>query len=337
MDYRNLGRSGVKVSPLCLGAWQFGQRSSEEESFRLIDIALERGLNFLDTANVYGSGLSETVIGKAFQANGQRHRWFLATKFMGSMDAADPNARGVSRHHIVEACEASLRRLQTDYIDLYQFHDPNSQAGIPIDESLRALDDLVRAGKVRYLGTSNFSAWHLVESLWAAKEYGLNRPISEQPAYNLLDRRAEREVIPMARSYDLAILPWSPLAQGFLTGKYRRGETQPADTRLAAGVSANSGEHAVERAFDLVEVLESLAQEKNIPVSQLSLAWCIQQPGITSAIIGPRTLEQLEDNLAALDVKLTEEDFQRIDAVSPPGEMIVDYFRANRAVRARWI
>jgi aryl-alcohol dehydrogenase-like predicted oxidoreductase len=253
------------------------------------------------------------------------------------MDAADPNARGGSRHHIIEACEASLRRLQTDYIDLYQFHDPHSQAGVPIDESLRALDDLIRAGKVRYIGASNFSAWHLVEALWAAKEYGLNRLISEQPAYNLLDRRAERELIPMARSYDLAVLPWSPLAQGFLTGKYRRGETQPADARLVAGVSTNTGEHAMERAFDLVELLESMAHEKNLPVGQLALAWCVQQPGITSAIIGPRTLEQLEDNLAALNVSLTEEDFQRIDAIIPPGEMIVDYFRANQAVRARWI
>lgn len=337
MDYRNLGRSGVKVSPLCLGAWQFGQRSSEAESFRLMDVAIERGLNFVDTANVYGNGLSETVIGKALQANKQRHRLILATKFTGKMDAGDPNETGTSRHHIISACEASLRRLQTETIDLYQFHDPRSEGGVPIDESLRALDDLVQAGKVRYIGTSNFSAWHIVEALWAAKEYGLDRPISEQPAYNMLDRRAERELIPMARSYDIAILPWSPLAQGFLTGKYRRDETRPAEARLTAGVSANSKEHALGRAFDMVELLETLSQEKNIPAGQIALAWCLQQPGVTSAIIGPRTLEQLEDNMAALDVKLNEEDFQRIDAVNPPGEMIVDYFRANRAVRARWI
>jgi aryl-alcohol dehydrogenase-like predicted oxidoreductase len=251
------------------------------------------------------------------------------------MDRDDPNAAGSSRRHIIAACEDSLRRLDTDYIDLYIFHSPHAITAI--DESLRALDDMVRTGKVRYVGTSNFAAWHIVESLWAAKEYGLVRPIASQPAYNLLDRRAERELIPMARSYDIAVTPWSPLAQGFLAGKYRRDGTEQGDARLRAGVTATEGEHWVEAAFDLVDLLDEIAAEKGCTISQLSLAWCLHQPGIASPIIGPRTVEQLQDNLGAIDVVLDDDDRQRIDALSPPGDKIVHYFRADTRPRARWI
>ena len=198
MEIRPLGRTGVQVSSLCLGCMMFGRRTEPEESYAIIDRALDAGINFLDTANVYALGKSEEITGEALKRNGQRHNVVLATKVHGAMDAEDPNARGNSRRHIIEQCEASLRRLQTDYIDLYQLHRP--QADIPIDETLRALDDLVRDGKVRYIGTSTFAAWEIVESLWVSKEFNLNRIVCEQPPYNLLDRRAERELLPMAQN-----------------------------------------------------------------------------------------------------------------------------------------
>jgi aryl-alcohol dehydrogenase-like predicted oxidoreductase len=335
MEYRTLGRTGVQVSVLCLGAWQYGQRTPAEDAMRIVDRALGEGINFLDTANIYGRGRSEEILGEALKRTGKRGRVVLATKFCGRMTKDDPNAAGTSRRHIIEQCEASLRRLQTDCIDLYIFHSPI--AGTAIDESLRALDDLVRAGKVRYIGTSNFAAWHIVEALWAAHELGLNRPVCSQPAYNLLDRRAERELLPMARTYGIAVTPWSPLAQGFLAGKYRRGGAGPADSRLQAGVSATDGEHFVDAAFDVVELLETIAAEKGCTVSQLSLAWCLAQPGITSTIVGPRTLEQLLDNLGAVDVTIPHADLQRIDVVSPPGRMIVHYHRADTRPRERWL
>ena len=230
MEYQSLGRTGVQVSPLCLGGMLFGEQTDEAEALAIIDRALDAGLNFLDTANIYNRGRSEEIIGRALRLNGRRARVVLATKVHGTMDAHDPNAGGTSRRHIVEQCEASLRRLQTDVIDLYQLHRPMST--IPIDETLRALDDLVRSGKVRYLGTSTFGAWQLMEALWVSRELGLNRVVCEQPPYHLLDRRIERELVPMAQTYGLALIPWSPLAGGFLSGKYRRGEGPPPGSRL---------------------------------------------------------------------------------------------------------
>jgi len=328
MKYRNFGRTGVQVSPLCLGAWQFGQRTPKAEALRMVDEALAAGINFIDTASNYGNGESERILGEALAANGKRDQIFLATKF----------SHGVSRNQIIAQCEAALQKLQTDYLDLFQFH--SSYATIPIDESLRALDDLIRAGKVRYIGTSNFTAWQEVEALWAAKELGLNRHISSQPAYNLLDRRAERELLPMAQSYGIAVMPWSPLAQGFLTGKYRRDTNAPTEGRLTvnAGVkqSGDAGTHSQEQAFDLIEVLVALAAEKGCSVSQLALAWCMHQPGITAPIIGPRTSEQLADNIGAVEVAINAEDTARIDAVMPPGQMLVHYMRATTEPRPRW-
>lgn len=327
MDYRTFGRTGLQVSPLCLGAWQFGQRTPKADALRMVEEALAAGINFIDTASGYGRGMSEEILGEALQSSSQRARVLLATKF----------TFGVSRHQILEQCETSLRRLHTDYIDLYQFH--SSHAAIPIDESLRALDDLVRAGKVRYIGTSNFAAWQEIETLWTAHELGLNRPVCSQPAYNLLDRRAERELLPMARRYGLAVIPWSPLAQGFLTGKYNR-ETTPADGRLTAqaGVqeTGNVETHHQERVFALIDLLSGLAAAKGCTASQLALAWCMQQPGITSPIIGPRTSEQLQDNLAACTVTITDAERRQIDAIVPPGQMLVHYNRVTTEPRARW-
>ncbi len=217
MEYRSLGRTGVMVSPLCLGAMNFGGPTEEAESIAIIDRALEAGINFIDTANVYNRGESERIVGKALQRNGQRERVVLATKVHGSMGDG-PNEQGNSRYHIIKACEDSLVRLQTDHIDLYQLHRPSLT--IPQDETLRAFDDLVRAGKVRYIGCSTHPAWMVMEALAISEKMTLARYVSEQPPYNLLDRRIENELIPLAQKYGLAILPWSPLAGGILAGKY---------------------------------------------------------------------------------------------------------------------
>ena len=336
MEYRFLGRTGVQVSPICLGCWMFGGKASREESATLIDRAIDMGVNFLDTANAYQSGLSEEYVGETLSKNGKRQRIVLATKVHFRISEDDPNAFGNSRRHILEQCEISLRRLRTDYIDLYQIHRP--QSDVPIDETLQALDDLIRAGKVRYVGTSNFAAWQLMESLWASRELRLNRFVSEQPAYNLLDRRAERELLRMARTYDLAILPWSPLAGGLLTGKYRRDTPPPPDSRFVnAANDPLLSPRWNDRALQVCESLEPLAQEKGCTMSQLTLAWCAAQPGVTSPIIGPRTVGQLEDNLGALDVAISEEDLARIDSIVEPGRMISPYYEADFGPhRHRW-
>lgn len=331
MEYRSLGRTGVQVSKLCLGCMNFGWKTSEADAKEIIDQALFSGINFLDTANVYSRGVSETIVGTALKRNGKRNNIVLATKVHGRMDDDDILAAGNSRRHIIEQCEASLKRLQTDYIDLYQIHRPRSDT--PIDETLRALDDLIRAGKVRYIGTSSFPSWRVMESLWVSKELGLNRFVTEQPPYNLLDRMIERELIPLAQSYGLAILPWSPLARGFLTGKYKRGEPVPDDTRLEGDMQGpfkkRSQQHFSDRAFDLLEVVEALAREKECTPSQVALAWLINQPGVTSAIVGPRTMAQLEDNLGALPVQISADDRRRLDIVSEPELAIVPYYHGS--------
>lgn len=341
MEYRSLGRTGVPVSALCLGCMNFGGPTPEDESIKIIHYALDHEVNFLDTANVYSRGISEEVVGKALQ--GRRDKVVLATKVHGRM-ADDVLAYGNNRRHIIEQCEASLRRLQTDYIDLYQIHRP--QSDMPIDETLRALDDLIRAGKVRYIGTSSFTAWQLLESLWAAKELGLNRFVSEQPPYHLLDRSIERELIPMAQTYGFAILPWSPLARGFLSGKYKRGEEVPGDSRFARDAQGNAlfqertRKHFSDMAYGVMDVVTELAQEKNCTPAQVALAWVIRQPGVTSPIIGPRTMAHFEDNLGAVGVEITDEDRARLDAVAPPEEAIVSYYNGRmmdfKPAQYRW-
>ncbi len=335
MEYRPLGRTGVQVSPLCLGCMMFGRKADAETSYAMVDLALDRGINFVDTANVYGRGVSETMLGEALQRNGKRDRVVLATKVHGLMADDDPTMRGNSRRHIVQQCEASLKRLQTDWIDLYQIHRPSS--AVPIDETLRALDDLIRAGKVRYIGTSTFAAWQLVESLWAAKELGLNRFVCEQPPYNLLDRRIERELVPMAQTYGFALIPWSPLAGGFLTGKYSRGAMPEGDARMKDRKPEEFAKQFGERAYALVDVLLERARAKGCTPSQLALAWCLRQPGVTSPIMGPRSVEQLEDNLGALAVEITDEDRAAFDAAVPPGTHVTPYYGADfGAAQYRW-
>lgn len=340
MKYRDLGRTGVKVSELCLGSMNFGGRTNEMDAIEIIHHALDSGINFIDTANVYGHdpqnfsigrGRSEAIIGKAIKT--RREQVVLATKAHFPM-SDDPNAQGNSRRHIIEQCEQSLKRLGTDYIDLYQLHHPSNDT--PIDETLRALDDLIQAGKIRYIGTSSFSAWQLLESLWASKEYTLNRFICEQPAYNLLDRRIERELLPMARTYGVAIIPWSPTAGGFLTGKYRRGESLPDDSRFSAFWTGMETHQFVDSAFDILDVVESLAKEKNCTAYQLSLAWVMAQPGVTSPIMGPRTLQHLKDSLGALEITFDEDDFKCIDAVAPPGRVTVPYYGNDGLMWRTW-
>ncbi len=327
MQYHALGRTGVKVSEICLGAMMFGGRTQPEDAYAIIDEALDRGINFIDTANVYNQGRSEEAVGEALKRRGVRDRVVLATKVHGSMDAEDPNASGNSRRHIIQQCEGSLRRLQTEWIDLYQLHRP--QSDIPIDETLRAMEDLVRDGKVRYVGTSNFAAWQLVESFGVSERAGLSRVICDQPPYNLLDRRVERELLPMAQTYGMAIIPWSPLGGGLLTGKYRRGDPMPVDGRFTLSESPMHRRRMTERLWDVLDGLEPMATAKGVTMSQLALAWVQQQPGVTSPIIGPRTMEQFEDNMGALDVEFTPEDLQRIDAVSIPGEHVSSFYEAD--------
>ena len=327
MEYRALGRTGLKVSQLCLGTMMFGGKTDEQESFRVIDHAMNEGVNFIDTADVYAGNESERILGKALAAEGKRDNIILATKF-NFANPADRNARGLSRRHVINACDASLKRLNTEWIDLYQMHRCSS--AIPIDETLRALDDLVKAGKIRYIGGSMFPAWRIVESLWVAKELGLNRLICEQPAYHLLDRTAEREVIPAAQSFGMAVIPWGPLCGGLLSGKYARGE-QVEGARWQDGKD-NANRRATDHTWEVLDSLRAMASDKGCSMSQLALAWNMAQPGVTAPIIGPRTFTQVEDNLRAVDVEMTEEDLARIDDLVPPKGYVVRYYDEANAI-----
>ena len=328
MKFVSLGRTGAQVSDLCLGTMTFGWKTDETEAFRVVDRFMEAGGNFIDTANVYGRGKSEEITGRALNRDGKRNRIFLATKAHGKMSDNDPNDWGNHRYNLIRACEASLKRLGTDHIDLYQIHRP--QASVPIDETLRALDDLVRSGKVRYIGTSTYAAWQVMESLWVSKELGLNRFVSEQPPYHILDRRVERELIPLSLAYGIGIIPWSPLAGGKLTGKYRQGEPAPENSR-------EKPENFSEGTWKALNGLEALVKEKGVSMTAFALAWLNAQPGVTSPIIGPNSVAQLEDNLAASDVTVTDDDKKRVDDLVAPGTHVEDYYRADFGPNARWL
>lgn len=323
MDYRVLGRTGAKVSPLCLGCMNFGWGTEEPESIKVLHRALDDGINFWDTADVYGKGASETIVGKALQD--RRDKVFLATKVHGQMGEG-PNDQGNSRVHIIKGCEDSLRRLGVEHIDLYQIHRP--QSSVPIDETLGALDDLVRAGKVRYIGTSTFAAYQLVESLWASEKNRTARFVCEQPPYNLLDRRIERELLPVCRTYGFGVIPWSPLAGGILTGKYRQGEAAPAGSRFEEG-KFRGGADLSEAAWKVIEGVRALAEEKGVAMDAFAAAWVLAQPGVTSPIIGPKSMEQYESNLKILDVEITEDDNKRIDELIKPGSSVLEYYEAD--------
>ncbi|MFF7716118.1 aldo/keto reductase [Streptomyces sp. NPDC007988] len=317
-QYRTLGRTGVKVSPLCLGTMMFGARGNRDhdDSVRIIHRALDAGINFVDTADVYSAGESETIVGKAL-AGGRRDRVVLATKFHGSL-GDDPNERGNSRRWIVREVENSLRRLGTDRIDLYQVHRPEPETDF--DETLGALTDLVRQGKIRYIGTSTFEPSAIVEGQWIAERRGRERVVAEQPPYSLLARGVEREVLPVAQRYGLGVLSWSPLAGGWLSGRYRKGAEQPVSGRAdrqAERFDIASPENAAK--VDAAEALARLAEEAGLTLVHLALAFVLEHPAVTSAIIGPRTFEQLEAQLGADAVRLSEDVLDRIDKIVPPG------------------
>jgi aryl-alcohol dehydrogenase-like predicted oxidoreductase len=345
VEYRSLGRTGIKISCLGLGTANFGERTAEPEALRIIDNALDAGINVIDTANSYGSrfetrgrGRSEEMIGSALRRSSRRASVILATK-VRFRTGPDINDEGLSRRHIIDACDASLRRLQTDWIDIYQVHRPTLQ--IPIDETLRALDDLVRAGKVRYLGTSGYHAWQIVESLWAAKEYGLNRVVCEQAPYNLLDRTIEAEILPMAHSYGIGVVTWSPLARGYLTGQYIPGKRFPADSRFAwferHGEPDRANRYFTPQTALIMDAVLKMAAEKKCTPTQLALAWCHSHSDLACTLIGPRTEAQVSESLAAIDIELTEADHALLDGLSPPGSAVVSFDRGygsgNRAFR----
>jgi len=320
MEYRLIGRTGVKVSPLCLGAMNFGSATQETDSIRIIHTALDAGFNFIDTANVYNGGLSEVVVGKALA--GRRDQVILATKVHGKVGDG-PNDQGNSRLHILKACEDSLRRLNTDYIDLYQVHRPNAE--IPVDETLSTLTDLVQTGKVRYIGCSTHPAWMVMEALAVSERYGYARYVSEQPPYNLLDRRIENELVPLAQRYNLALIPWAPLAQGVLAGRYAAGAPHPADSRAARQPGSIYAERVSQPGIEAGARFTELARQFGKTPGQLALLWCKDQPGITAPIVGPRTLEQLESLLPVLDMTLNQEERTACDTINLPGSVVTNF------------
>lgn len=331
MDYRLLGRTGVKVAPLALGTFNFADPTPAEQAHQIVARALDAGINLLDTANSYNNGDSERVVGAALRELGRRHEVLLATKVHFPIGPG-PNDGGNSRLHILRACEDSLRRLQTDYIDLYQVHRPDPD--VPVEETLGALDDLVRQGKVRYIGCSTHPAWQVMEALMISERRGYTRYISEQPPYNLLDRRIENELVPLCQAYGLAILPWAPLAQGVLAGRYADAAAPPADSRavLRGGVYAA---RVTPRGVAVGQQFVALARDAGLPPAQLALLWVKEQPGITAPIFGPRTLDQLEQALPILDMQLAPDLQAACAALVPPGSAVANFHNSAAWMKMR--
>jgi aryl-alcohol dehydrogenase-like predicted oxidoreductase len=317
---RFLGKTGIQVSELCLGTMTFGGRGffknigglGLKEATQLVDMALEAGINFFDTADVYSEGLSEELLGKAL---GKRRKdIILATKVRGRMGPG-PNDVGLSRHHIIEGCNASLKRLGTDYIDLYQVH--NFDPDTPFEETMRALDDLVRQGKVRYIGCSNYSGWQLMKALAISDKRGWERFVTLQAYYSLMARELENEMVPLCLDQGLGIMVWSPLSGGFLSGKYRRGKPQPKGTRLS-GPQPRFLQFDEEKAFDIVEELDKITKNHKATVAQAALNYLLRKEGVSSVIIGARTPQQLADNLKTSDWEMSAEEVERLDEMSKP-------------------
>ncbi|WP_246026437.1 aldo/keto reductase [Oleiharenicola lentus] len=328
MEYRPFGRTGLQVSPLALGCMMFGGETNQVDTCAIMARALDHGINVLDTANVYQGGRSEEFVGEALRRNGRRAQVILCSKVNGMVQPGDPNMRGSSRRHIIQQCEASLRRLQTDYLDLYQLHRPDPTT--PIEESLGAMDDLVRSGKVRYVGTSNFGAWEVVETLWCAEARRLTRIACEQPPYNLLDRRIERELVPACQTFGVALMPWSPLAGGLLTGKYSNVQEIPPGTRFAAmATNPITASRWTEASLARITALKPLAVAKGLTLSRFALAWVLQQPGVSTVLVGPRTRDQFDDYLTALAIRFSDEELKEINAIVPPGSHTSPYYEGG--------
>lgn len=333
MNHRHLGQSGLQISPLVLGTDNFGNPTPETEAHSIIAAALDAGINCIDTADLYAAGETERIVGRVLKALGARDRVILTSKCYYPT-SANPNDRGNSRYHIMRACEASLRRLQTDVIDLYQLHRPDFD--VPLEETLRALDDLVRQGKVRYIGSSTAPAWHIMEALMVSELRGCVRFVSEQSPYNLLDRRIENELLPMVRHQGLGLITWSPLAMGMLAGRYPSGEKVPADSRahLRGGIYA---ERVTARGVEVGNRFAALARTHGIEPAQLAVLWIKEQPGVTAPIIGPRTLAQLQTLLPVLEMSLTDELRAACDAISPPGGAIASFFNSAPWMAQRYV
>lgn len=327
MEYRRLGRSSLEVSSLCLGCMNFGGRTGEDESVRIIHAAIDAGINFIDTANQYSGGRSEEIVGKALAEGGLRDGVVLATKVSNRLSKR-PNDGGSSRYHIMREVERSLRRLRTDRIDLYQLHWMD--LATPLEESMRALDDLVRQGKVLYTGCSKWAPAWTVEAIMLCERHGWTKLVSEQPPYNLLDRRIENQLIWTCLRHGIGIIPWAPIAAGVLSGKYSQEGPLPEEGRFS-----EFGPRLNPRAIEIADALKPLAAEKGVALAELCLAWVMRQPGVTSPITGPRTLEHLNSSLKALEVEITDEDRRRIDEIAPPGSHVTDYWDVNVYRRLR--
>jgi aryl-alcohol dehydrogenase-like predicted oxidoreductase len=335
MQYRQLGRSGLQVSTLTLGTMTFGGAGQFQKvgatdvagAARQLDLCIDAGVNFVDTANIYSRGLSEEILGEVLDGGRRREKVLVATKVRFRMGDR-PNDAGLSRHHIMAECEASLRRLRASHIDLYQMHEWDGLT--PLEETLEAMDTLVRAGKVRYVGVSNYSAWHLMKALGVALEQHYVRPVSQQIHYTLQAREAEYELVPAALDQGLGILIWSPLAGGLLSGKYRRGQKDPEGSRRFAGWDEPPVRDA-EKLYDIVDALAAVAEARGVSAAQVALAWLLGRPGVTSAIIGARNEEQLKDNLRSAELVLTAEDTKKLDAASAPPLLYPYWHQAQTA------
>ena len=314
MQYRRMGSSGLYVSVVGLGTNNFGFRMDEESSIRVFRHAVDEGINFIDTADSYGNGLSEERIGLALKGN--RHDVIIASK-AGNPVGEGQNRRGASRNHIMNQVEVSLRFLQTDYIDLYQIHRPDPNT--PIEETMRALDDLVRQGKVRYIGCSNFAAWQVCEANWLARANSLNQFVTVQPEYNMLNRTVEQELVPFCHEYNIGILPFYPLASGFLTGKYRQGEPLPEGARLTGNERAQANT-LTEKNYAMLGKLEAFAEERGHPMVELAIAWLLGDSAVCSVIAGATKNEQVTANVKAADWVLTPEDMTEIDEILRSGD-----------------
>lgn len=321
MEYRRLGRSGLQVSALVLGTMNFGRPTGPDEACRLVDAAVDAGINLIDCADVYNEGAAERILGEALKRNGHRRRILLTSKCF-NRTGPGPNDQGNTRHHIVEACERSLKQLRTDVIDIYFLH--RTDFSVPQEESLGALDQLQRQGKIRYIACSTHPAWRTVEALHLADRFGFPKFVCEQPPYNLLDRRVENEILPMCRAYDLGVMAWAPLAHGVLTGKYRQAETLPDGSR--GTLRRVFRERFTADGVAVGQRFAAHATDKGIAPAQLAVAWVLDRPGVSGALIGPRNLEQLESLLPAVDVRLDESDRGFCDDLVPSGRYVTSFF-----------
>ncbi|MBV9206141.1 MAG: aldo/keto reductase [Actinobacteria bacterium] len=336
MEYRNLGKSGLRISVLTMGTMTFGGSgpfknvgaTDVTQAGRQIDMCLDAGVNLIDTADVYSAGQAEEIVGQVLR--GRRDRVLLATKVRMPMGPG-PNDAGLSRHHIISGCEASLRRLGTDHIDLYQVHEWDGRT--PLEETLEALDLLVQSGKVRYVGASNYAAWQLVKALCTAERLGLPQFVSQQIYYSLQAREAEYELIPLTVDQGLGVLVWSPLAGGLLSGKYRRNHEAPAGSRQLTDWN-EPPVYDTEKLYDIIEVLVKIAEQRGVSAAQVALAYTVARPGVTSLVIGARTDEQLADNLAAASLSLSDEERAQLDAASAP-PLIYPYWHQAKTARDR--